>query len=306
MKYIVGINAGGTKTDYIVTDYALTAKFSSSAPACNLKKAGIDKALKVLENIVDRILSETKINIKDISGICAGFAGAGRSSDAEALKAKFQDLLKEKYNIEMPVIITTDIMITLEGAFNGDEGAVLISGTGSIIYAKDKKDIYYRAGGFGRSIGDEGSGYSIGKKGLATAAKYFDSRGKENKVVNYLKETFNVNSSEDLIKKVYEDNFEPSEFAPYVIKAAEENDEAGRKIIEEEAEELVLHIKAVKNFFTDKIKLSLSGGVIAADNYFSRLVKEKILYRFPNVEIVEPQRAPEIGAVLLFKKKSGL
>ncbi len=306
MNYIVGINGGGTKTDYIVTDYTLRAIFSSSAPACNLKRAGIESALKVLENILDSIIKDAKINAKDISGICAGFAGAGRNSDADALKNKFRELIVKKHKIEIPVIITTDIVITLEGAFDGGEGAVLISGTGSIIYAKDKKDIYYRAGGFGRIIGDEGSGYSIGKKGLAAAAKYFDSREKENKMINYLKDSFNVNSSEDLIKKVYEENFEPSEFAPFVIKAAEENDEAGRKIIEEEAEELMLHIKAVKNFFNGKINLSFSGGVIAADNFFSRLVKEKINFRFPYVEIVEPLYAPETGAVLIFKKKSGL
>lgn len=306
MGYFIGINGGGTKTDYIVTDSVLNTIFSSSAPACNLKKAGIDVSLTLLDDIISKILANAKIKSKDISGICAGFAGAGRSSDAENLKIKFHELLIKKYQLNIPVVITTDIAITLEGAFNGEEGAVLISGTGSIIYAKDKKDIFYRAGGFGRIIGDEGSGYSIGRKGLAAAAKYFDSRGKENRLIKFLKEDFNVGTSEELIKKVYEENLEPSEFAPSVIKGAEENDETCRKIIEEETEELLLHIKAVKNYFKDKIKLSFSGGVIAADNYFSRLLKEKIALRFPNVEIVTPQYQPEMGAVLFLKKKSGL
>jgi N-acetylglucosamine kinase-like BadF-type ATPase len=306
MNYFIGINGGGTKTSYIVTDSGLNTIFSSSTSACNLKKTGIDAALKILEEIINDILLNAKIKIKDISGIGAGFAGAGRSNDAEGLRLKFNELIESKYHLNIPVVITTDIMITLEGAFNGDEGAVLISGTGSIIYAKDKRNIYYRAGGFGRIIGDEGSGYTIGKKGLAAAAKYFDSRGKENKPVKYLKENFNVCSSEELIIKVYEENFEPSEFAPFVIMGAEENDETCKKIIDEEAEELVLHIKAVKNYFKNKIKLSLSGGVVAADNYFSKLVKEKIALRFPNVEVVDPLYPPEIGAILFLKKKSEL
>ena len=306
MGIFLGINAGGTKTDFVITDGTLMPVYSSTAPPCNLKKEGIDSALVLLEDILSGIVASNKININEIAGICAGFAGGGRVNDTENLKLRFQKLIKEKFGLAIPVIITTDALITLEGAFKGGEGAVLIAGTGSIIYAKDNKDIFYRAGGFGRIIGDEGSGYSIGRKGLAAAAKFFDSRGKDNLMAKYLKDEFNISSTEGLIKKVYEENLEPSEFAPHVIAAAAGNDPAAQMIVDEETEELINHIKSVKNYLGSNFKLCLSGGIIATDNYFSRRLKNKIGERFPNIEIILPAHSPEIGAVLLLRKKTGL
>ena len=305
MKYFIGINAGGTKTDFVITDSGPDILFSLSHTACNLKRDGIEKAIQILNEIVERAVSECAVKPEEIAGLCAGFAGGGRTADADITRNLFQESFKKKYGIELPVIITTDALITIEGAFKGEEGMVLISGTGSILYAKDNRQIFHRAGGFGRIIGDEGSGYSIGKKGLAAAAKYFDSRCKENILAGYLKNHFNVDSSEALIKKIYEENFEPSEFAPFVISGAEASDDTCIKILDEESEELILHIKAIKNYFAANFKLCLSGGIVSSDNYFARLVTGKIKSRYPNAEITAPQFPPEIGAVLLLKKKTG-
>lgn len=305
MNYFIGINAGGSKTDFTATDENLAPFFASTAFPCNMKKAGVDKAVELLDEIINKVITEGKIDPINIAGVCAGFAGGGRAADAAVVKEQFESILKNKYALEIPVIITTDALITLEGAFGGKEGVVIIAGTGSIVYAKDDKEIFHRAGGFGRIIGDEGSGYAIGRKGLAAAAKYLDSRGKENFPARALKDNFGIDTSEALIKKVYEENFEPSAFAPYVINGAAENDETCIKIIDEESDELLLHIKAVKNYLGLSFRLCLSGGLVTTDNYFAKLVKEKIIKRFPKIEIIEPEYTPELGAALLIKKKSG-
>jgi len=41
---------------------------------------------------------------------------------------------------------------------------MLIAGTGSIIYGKLDNGTFFRCGGFGKIIGDEGSGYSLGRR----------------------------------------------------------------------------------------------------------------------------------------------
>lgn len=304
MEYFIGINAGGTKTDFVVAGKGLDVVFSANHRSCNLKRDGIENGTALLLEITARVIEEKGIKPEEIAGVCAGFAGGGRAADAEKTRELFAESFLSKYGIERPVIVTTDALITIEGAFNGGEGMVLIAGTGSILYAKDNREIFHRAGGFGKLIGDEGSGYSIGRRGLAAAAKYFDSRAKENILAGYLQSVFNTASSEALIKKIYEENFEPSEFAPYVISGAEASDDTCIKILEEESEELVLHIKAVKNYFGQNFKICLSGGTVSSDNYFSRLVKEKIHHRYPNAEIQDPEYPPEIGAVLLIKKKT--
>lgn len=306
MGYFIGVNAGGTKTDFVLADTNLNIVYSSSTASCNLKKEGIEKGVALLDEIFNTVLSSNDDKKEEIEGICAGFAGGGRANDADNLKNKFHSFIKAKYKFEIPVLITTDALITLEGAFNGREGVVLIAGTGSIIYAKDNKGIFHRAGGFGRIIGDEGSGHSIGRKGLAAAAKFFDSRGKETMLVNLLKNIYSINSSEELIRNVYEEDFEIPAIAPYVIQCASENDETCRRIVEEETDELLSHIKAVKNYFGSSFRLCLSGGIVTTDNYFSTVLKEKISSLYPGVTIIEPEYTPETGAIILLKKKLGL
>ncbi len=62
------------------------------------------------------------------------------------------------------------LVLLLKDAFSGKAGSILIAGTGSIMFGKDEAGEIHRVGGFGRFIGDEGSGYRIGRIGLNAVA----------------------------------------------------------------------------------------------------------------------------------------
>ncbi len=96
----------------------------------------------------------------------------------------------------------------MEGAFSGKPGCILIAGTGSILFGKDKNGLMHRNGGFGRIIGDEGSGHSIGRKGLSAVAKELDGRGKSTLITKMLNKKYNISSASDLIINVYKNNFD--------------------------------------------------------------------------------------------------
>ncbi len=74
-------------------------------------------------------------------------------------------------------VVESDARVALEGAFSGNPGSILIAGTGSIMFGKDSKGNIHRVGGFGRILGDEGSGFHIARSGLTAVAKQFDGRG---------------------------------------------------------------------------------------------------------------------------------
>jgi len=300
-KYVIGIDGGATKTTAVLADLNRNILAERSSGPANFLIIGTDKVAKTISDLILDLCNDAEVNIQNIEIVCMGLTGAGREEDAERIKNAVLDYWQNNYSSKIKnLIVTSDARIALEGAFSGRPGIILIAGTGSIIFGKDRSGTLYRVGGFGRYIGDEGGGYSIGRLGLQAVAKYFDGRGPETKLLQILQEKFGINSPEDLINKVYKENIDFASLAPFVIQCAEEGDEPCREILRKEAEELVLHIKAIK----DKIRvrtvyISFLGGLLSAENYYSKLLRKIILQKIEGVNVILPEHPPAYGAVLL-------
>lgn len=300
-KYVIGIDGGATKTTAVLADLNRNILAEKSSGPANFLIIGTEKVAKTISDLILDVCNEAEVNINNIEVVCIGLTGAGRESDAEKIKKAIQDYWSSTYSTPIKnIIVTSDARIALEGAFSGRPGIILIAGTGSIIFGKDRGGMLYRVGGFGRYIGDEGGGYSIGRLGLQAVAKSMDGRGPETKLLDILKTQFGINSPEDLINKVYQENLDFAAVAPLVIQCAEEGDEACREILRKEAEELVLHIKAIK----DKIRvrtvyISFIGGLLSGENYYSKLLRKIILQKIEGVNVILPEHPPAYGAILM-------
>jgi N-acetylglucosamine kinase-like BadF-type ATPase len=303
-KYLIGLDGGGTKTKCVVTDFRFTPLYECQGGPSNFLIIGTEKASEnILSLIVDSI-KHLKIKPEEISSIFIGTTGAGRESDASKLKNDFINYALQKGYIFNSFNVDSDARIALEGAFSGKSGALLIAGTGSVIFGKDKNNIIHRVGGFGRLIGDEGSGNSIGRMGLNQVARSFDGRGESTILTEILKRDFGIYDSSQLIIKVYRNNFDIASFAPKVIEAAQEGDSVSEKIIEEESDELILHVETIYKLIKEKeLKLCLVGGTITTENYYASMFRNKISNKLPYVKIVEAEYPPEIGAAFMAKSK---
>ncbi len=307
MQFIFGIDGGGTNTRCAVASENDSLIFKTTGGSSNFLVLGIEAACKNILDIIDECCGKLGISYSDIDKILIGTAGAGRKEDAEKLETAFKDYCKKK-QIELNSFrVESDAEIALEGAFSGKPGCILIAGTGSIIYGKDDDGKIFRSGGFGRILGDEGGGYSIGRKALQSLSKYYDGRGNISLLTKLIKTNHNISSPQELIKSVYGNNFNIAETAPTVIQAAVEGDEISLKIIEEESEELILLISSMlKKMNVKKTRLCLLGGLIDNDNLYSRILKKKIAERFDSIELQTPDHEPEIGAVLLAQKSRSI
>ncbi len=305
MKYLIGMDGGGTKTKCVLVDINLKVIFETTGGPSNFLVIGTEKVSETILNLVNDITTSQKISSNEIEAIVLGTTGGGRRSDAEILEsqiikdAKQKSLTINKFNVE------SDARIALEGAFSGKAGSILIAGTGSIMFGKDQNGEIHRVGGFGRYIGDEGSGYRIGRKGLNAVARYFDGRSKSTKIADLLEQEFTIASSEQLITEVYRNNFNIAAVAPIVFDAAESGDVTAQKILEDEADELLLHVTAMKiKLNVELLKVSLIGSILTTPNYFSYLFNEKVVRRFNDVKIMEAEHSPEFGAALMAKQLS--
>ncbi|MFO7447762.1 MAG: BadF/BadG/BcrA/BcrD ATPase family protein [Ignavibacteriaceae bacterium] len=300
MKYYIGIDGGGTKTDCVITDENLNILHKCSGGPSSFLILGTETVSENILHLINECKTKLKIDYTDISAIVLGTAGAGRRSDAERLEKAFNEYCASQLVEIKNFHVESDARVTLEGAFSGKPGSILIAGTGSIIFGKDAAGNIHRAGGFGRYIGDEGSGYSIGRKGLTAAAKSFDGRGGDTILTQLISDKFGITKQDELIIEVYRNNFDIASAAPLVFAAAEQNDPAAVKIIEEEVNELILHITAMAGKINAQVlQVCLTGSIITHDNIFSRTFLAKIKDSFTNVNIRQPEHPPAIGAVLI-------
>ena len=300
MKYFIGIDGGGTKTDCIITDENYNQLYSLKGGPLNLLSSSSSKSSRTIIQLINSCLSKLNITLAHLDCIGIGAAGAGRMEDSEKLEINLKALLPPSINLK----VTTDAEAALEGAFNGKPGCILISGTGSIIWGKDQNGIIHRCGGFGKILGDEGSGYMLGKKGLVAAAKEFDGRGIKSLITGSLKDKYQIQSVQDIINAVYKNDLDISGVAPLVLASAGNNDKVALRIIDEETEELLNLISCmIKKLKKENIEISFAGRLISTINVFSITLKNKLAASYKMIKIKEPEYPPTIGALLIAQKK---
>ena len=296
-KYLVGIDGGGSNTKLILTDFDLNILEKSSGGASNFLKIGFEKAV---QNVTDLVEPYFKKYDESSLALVIGTSGAGRESDAN----NFEKLLLECVPSINNIRVVSDAAITLKGAFENSDGAILIAGTGSILYYKIGNDVK-RIGGYGRLIGDEGSGYSLGRRGINAISKMLDGRLEEQPLMKLAKTRLKINSTNELINKIYKDNFDIASFAEVVISSAGNGDQFSQSLIDAETDELIVHLKTMIIFNKlSKIDLVFSGGLVSSENLYRSVLCEKIATQVPQISIVEPKFSPEFGAVLIAKEYS--
>ncbi len=300
MEYIIGMDGGGTKTHGIISDLDGNPVAEVMGGSANFQMLGVDVVARSIFKLILELVEKIGRSFSDVKIIVIGLAGAGKEEDKNRV---YNGIIKvaDEYGLKLPkLIIETDARIALEGAFMGDAGIVLISGTGSVMFAKDINGEIHRVGGWGRFIGDEGSGFSIGCEALRAVAKFIDGRGEKTILKDLIFEKFKISDLREVVSKIYSGEFDLASIAPIVMEAGERGDEIAVKILDEACSELLSHIKAMlgKANFGEQVKLVLMGGVLRSENYLSRKLKREISEKFPQIDLIEPIASPAYGAIV--------
>lgn len=306
-KYIIGIDGGGTKTHAIITNSSgEILKMHFGGPS-NFQIIGVEAAAETIFSLIEMCCGSVGCEINDIETVVCGLTGAGRVGDQQRMADGLKKYALSKKSKLKKIIIESDARIALEGAFKGGKGIILIAGTGSIAFGKDNKGNVHRVGGWGRILGDEGSGYYIGRLGLTAVTRQLDGRGEKTKLTSMISKSFELKDQTAIINAVYKNNFDIASVAPLVLQAAEKKDIVCRSIVENAVIELAWHIQVAAEKITsttkkkvkEKIHVAFIGGLIANDTIVSRLLKQYLSVNFPIVEIIPSMASPAYGAIVI-------
>jgi N-acetylglucosamine kinase-like BadF-type ATPase len=294
-KFYIGIDSGGTKFEIVITDENKKKLYSGKYPSCHYSVFGAEKTAEVITGYIRKSLKHKGLKLNDCAGICLGLAGAREEFDRKKLAKLFKNKLKVKN-----LTVVTDAMNAITGAFDGDDGIILIAGTGSVLYGKYKGKLN-RVGGWGRILGDQGSGFIMGREGLREVAKEYDERriGRKESILSKLvNKRFGITPG-NIVDKVFAQQFEVQRVFECVVEAAEKKDKACIKILKQGAEDLLDNIKLYLKLANvkDKIEIAFVGGVIENDNILSHTLKKGIKKNLKKVTIVKKKNEPTMGAI---------
>ncbi|HEX6335404.1 MAG TPA: BadF/BadG/BcrA/BcrD ATPase family protein [Jiangellaceae bacterium] len=131
---------------------------------------GVPRLLHLLETAIRALGDEA---IGELEHVVVAAAGAiFRPALAETLA----DALAEGGYAARAVVVTTDIVAAHSGALDGRSGVVLSAGTGAVAFGVSGSGKTTLVDGGGYLIGDAGSGFAVGRAGLAAAMRHHDGR----------------------------------------------------------------------------------------------------------------------------------
>jgi N-acetylglucosamine kinase-like BadF-type ATPase len=299
VSYVIGIDGGGTKTLLKIADSKQNLLATCQGGPSNIYSNNLDAVKENLRHVIHEGLAQAQIGMDSLSCVCLGTAGAGRERERGILIKVFNEI-----GINCDFIITHDAVTALYGALGKGEGIILISGTGSICYGRKADGTFQRTGGWGHVIGDEGSGYDIGRRILTQVMWSYDGRASETSLTAAVLNKISLDSPEDLVPFVYNANTGKSEiaaFARLLDPACLAGDKVALQIARDAAHELFLCIKAVMERlkFQDDIGLVLQGSVLEKGQFVKQELVQLLNHAYPSIQVKESMYDAAWGAVLM-------
>ncbi len=299
MKYFAGIDGGGTST-------LAEIRFTESEQVIRLRNGslnfngGSSKEIREnLESLLEEIVQKAG-PAENCQYLCLGAAGISNRAALDGIKN-----ILENSPFQRKFQILNDCETAFYGALNGEAGAVLIAGTGSVCYGEKKNGEILRCGGCGYLLDDGGSGYWIGREILRSAAEYYDGRNADSTFIPYLRDV-GITDKATLVSHVYmQENPKGAiaQFSRLLPKAYSSGSILAASITERAAKELCeLAIPVAEKLDWDEKNLALFGGVFAHHPGIRQQVSETLTGRYPELCVFSPIADAAHGACLFAEK----
>lgn len=169
IKYLIGVDGGGSGTRIIVTDKKLKILASATGDPSALGQ-GIEKAWRSILDTLSRAFSYGNLPVPMLTECAIGLGLSGANNI----------IWKNEFYLRNPgfkyTIVDTDGFTTLLGAHSGNPGVIVAVGTGSVGMLLDNNFLRKDVSGWGFPAGDEASGAWLGLKAAALTQKTLDGR----------------------------------------------------------------------------------------------------------------------------------
>jgi N-acetylglucosamine kinase-like BadF-type ATPase len=295
VRYVLGVDAGGTKTRALFADENGRVVGAALGGGANLRTHGELEVEKVLHAVIEEACADAPARPE---AVALGIAGADRPADEAVLRG-----ILRRIGFRDRVVVTNDARIAFVAGSEERVGLALVCGTGSIAWGRNRAGEIARSGGWGWHLGDEGSGFWIGERAIRAVLRADDGRGPATSLDRALSEHFEIARPDQILYAIYDAEFprtRVARFAPRVEEAASAGDAVARSILADAAAELARAAVSVR----DRLRLEesaydvvLSGGTFTAVPALAQDVASRLAT--PRARVSRLEEEPAVGAVRL-------
>jgi N-acetylglucosamine kinase-like BadF-type ATPase len=316
MALFLGIDGGGSRTQAWLGDERGRILAKAAAGPSNPLKVGIEATKKELLRAARAVLQRVPTAAACaepplasaargrrhpkplLMAVCAGVAGVDRAAVSRPLLAWLRKAIPARHHL-----LATDAAIALDAALGTAAGMIVVSGTGSIAYGRNQRGETLRAGGWGASFDDLGSGYDLGRKAIMAALRDFDGRGEHTLLTSRICRTLHLSDITQIVLKKL-DTKQVAALFPLVAEAARQGDRVARRLLAEAACDLAQLALALARRLglRGMLPVVCAGGVFRSSPTLRRSFARYLRQRLPSARVRLLQREPVEGALAMARK----
>ena len=299
MKYLIGIDGGGSKTNLLCMDTQGNPIGKAAVGATYYRQDGLEAVIQRLRDGISQCLPAG-----ETAAACFGMPGFGDNPEddrqaAAQIAAAFPHI---QFRFE------NDVVVGWAGALALNPGVNIVGGTGSIAYGRDPGGNSIRCGGWHEFFSDEGSGYWLGKRLLRLFSMESDGRLPRTQLYDIVRQRLNLQDDYDInvltTAHYCHSRKETAALQVILAEAARAGDPYARECYRMSSEHLARIVRSTVSqldFPGDTVTVSYSGGLFNLEDLITLPMRSRLeeMLQPKAMEFQSPLLTPCQGAVLL-------
>ena len=275
----LGVDGGGTKTEFVVTDRRGHVRFSMVKSGSNPNDIGMGRTEALICEGVQEILRQ----YPTVQNAYFGLAGVGVGENAKKLTAALQSRFPR-----LGVQVRSDVYNLL--AMDDEVDMAVISGTGSVVFLKEQG---IRLGGAGYLFDRAGSAFDMGRDAISAALEEEEAGQPESLLHKLLCAHLGKARIWDALDGLYTGGRRAiATLAPVVFEACAQGDATAEGILEQSAARLGRLLEIAIHRHGAKPRAIAGGGIFT--HYFS--VYSGYIRKYTQCRLIPCKLPPVYGA----------
>lgn len=309
MRYLMGIDGGGSKTKAVVVDESGNRLGLGLSGCGNHQLCGLQTALANMECAIQQALDEAKLKKPDVAFVQYALAGADRPRDFQLLEPALHSMGFGDWNL------VCDTMAGLRSGVEDYTGVVLVCGSATNAAGRNRDGKEVQVGGFGYLFGDGTGGIYLAEQAFRHAVRAFEGREMPTILTERVPDFLGFSSMEEMLNAYLDENRNgvPMDLTKVLHEAARDGDGVAISLLQEAGRELGKAGNAVIQKLNglagnEEIPVVLIGSVLQQGRspHLLAALKETMELFSPRIRFVLPDIEPVYGAVLLGMDQLGI
>lgn len=263
LRYVIGVDGGGTKTVAVAYDLQGNVLGEGKSGFSNVM---VDFAEATKHIIAAIQQAQQGLQANDCEYIYLGIAGSEGIENKEELIQTLIDTFQTK------ISVVNDSIIAHAATLKGNDGVLVIAGTGAIAVGIDGPNCVF-AGGWGHLLGDEGSGYWIAMEAFRQIIRETDYSLPLSRLSQEILAEIGYTDPQDIKLYAYSrPKADIAQLSKVVSRLADENEEVAVRILDEAGVRLgEMTVNCIRKLGVQtKVDIGLSGSIFV---HIPRVIK---------------------------------